>query len=211
VTRHPYSFLGDSKSGGHLRSGGDATWHDGLVDYTGGTEEGARRAEAGLSQLGRAADISFRFDVRTDWQPVDSQRLLLWAGRVGKQEHFMTAINRAHFERAHSASERGTLLEACRDVGLDAAAAAAFLDSDELRDAVWKSYGDTIRGHGIQAIPFFVFHHAESGATGGPFRPRGEHDPWFVNGSMDADHFLQIFTQIRERALEGGGAPRSEL
>lgn len=40
VTRHPYSFLGDSKNGGFLRSGG--TWHEGLVDYTDGTDEGAR-------------------------------------------------------------------------------------------------------------------------------------------------------------------------
>ena len=56
------------------------TWHEGLVDYTGGTEDGALRAEHGLSQLGNAADIKFRFDQHTNWQPVDSQRLLLWAG-----------------------------------------------------------------------------------------------------------------------------------
>ena len=66
VTRVPYSFLGDSRSGGHLRSGGAATWHDGLVDYTGGTERGALQAEAGLQRLGGAAGIRFRFDVRTN-------------------------------------------------------------------------------------------------------------------------------------------------
>ena len=73
-TRHPYSFLGDTPPGtsSHLRSGG--TWHEGLMDYTDGTEEGALRAEAGLSALGAAAGISFRYDQRTNWQPIESQR-----------------------------------------------------------------------------------------------------------------------------------------
>lgn len=206
VTRHPYSFLGDSKSGGFLRSGGAATWHDGLVDYTGGTEAGARKAEAALSHLGRAAKIDFRFDVRTDWQPVDSQRLLLWAGRQGKQELFMTALNRRHFTQAQSASERPTLLAACQEVGLDPDAASAFLDTDELEEEVWRSYGDTIHKYGIHAIPFFLFHHPASGAVGGPFRDAGDADPWIVNGSMDSDHFLGIFTEIRTRALRNTSA-----
>jgi len=34
--------------------------------------------------------IKFDFDVKTDWQPVNSQRMLLWAGKFGKQEEFMT-------------------------------------------------------------------------------------------------------------------------
>jgi predicted DsbA family dithiol-disulfide isomerase len=115
-----------------------------LVDYTGGTEAGALRAEAGLKQLGTQAGIEFRFDQKTNWQPVDSQRLLLWAGRFAKQEEFMTALNYRHFELAQSASERQTLLDAAADVGLDVAAATVFLDSDELSDDVWKSYGETI-------------------------------------------------------------------
>ena len=69
VTRHPYSFLGDNRGGnGFLRSGG--TWHEGLMDYTDGTEAGARRAEAVLSALGAAAGINFRYDQKTNWQPV---------------------------------------------------------------------------------------------------------------------------------------------
>ena len=206
VTRYPYSFLGDSTAGGHLRSGGAATWHDGLIDYTNGTDAGARAAEEGLSELGAAAGIAFRYDVRTNWQPVDSQRLLLWAGRAGKQELFMSALNHRHFERAESASERPSLLAAAEEAGLDVAAAASFLDTDELRAEVWRSYGDTIRRHGIHAIPLFVFHHAASGAVGGPFRARGEgREPWTTNGSMDADYFLTVFSEIRAHALKSEG------
>jgi predicted DsbA family dithiol-disulfide isomerase len=56
-----------------------------------------------------------------------------------------------------SASERSTLLAAAADAGLDAAAAAVFLDTDELSREVWQSYGETIQKYGIHAIPYFVF------------------------------------------------------
>ena len=73
-TRHPYSILGDTPPGStsHLRSGG--TWHEGFMDYTDGTEQGALLAGAGLSALGAAAGISFRNDQRTNWQPIESLR-----------------------------------------------------------------------------------------------------------------------------------------
>ena len=197
VTRHPYSFLGDSKNGeGVLRSGG--TWHEGLMDYTDGTENGALRAEAGLSALGSAAGIKFRYDQKTNWQPIDSQRMLLWAGRFGKAEEFMDALNHRHFELGKTASDRATVLEAARQVGLDVEAAAAFLDTNEYEDVVWKSYGDTIRKYGIHAILYFVFSVPDLGIVGGPFRAgQGRKPtPWLVNGSMDSDRFLSIFTEI---------------
>ena len=200
------------------------------MDYTDGSEEGACAAEAGIASLGRAAGIDFDFHVRTDWQPVDSQRLLLWAGRFGKQEVFMTALNRRHFEQRESASERPTLLAACADAGLDEDAAAAFLNTDELVDHVWRSYGDTIRRHGIHAIPLFIFSHPASGAVGGPFREKPPQrpppaasvvdaaagagtppspppeEPWVANGSMNAEHFFAIFEEMRGRALTTGTA-----
>ena len=103
------------------------TWHEGLVDYTGGTEAGALQAEQGLSHLGAAANIKFRFDQRTNWQPVESQRLLLWAGRHGKAEGYMDRLNYRHFELGESASERSTLLDACGDAGLDTTVSVSVL------------------------------------------------------------------------------------
>ena len=132
VTRHPYSFLGDSRNdgGGFLRSGG--TWHEGLMDYTDGTEAGALRAEAGLSALGAAAGINFRYDQKTNWQPLESQRMLLWAAKFGKAEEYMDALNKRHFEFGTSASERSTVLDAAKQAGLDVDAANAFLDTKEV-------------------------------------------------------------------------------
>ena len=48
----------------------------------------------------------------------------------------MDALNKRHFEHAESASDRSTLIDVCNDpsVALDAVAAAAFLETDELKD-----------------------------------------------------------------------------
>lgn len=103
VTRHPYSFVGDADQTlgpGRLRSG---TWHTGLMDYTDGTEQGALHAERGLQMVAAEAGIKFDFGVKTDWQPVNSQRMLLWAGKYGKQEEFMTV--RSTIRLAHQPSD----------------------------------------------------------------------------------------------------------
>lgn len=177
------------------------------MDYTGGTEQGALQAEAGIRALGRKANIEFDFQVRTHWQPVESQRLLLWAGEQGKQEEFMDEINFRHFQQRQSASDRATLLEAVRTVGLDEKAAAAFLDTDRLTKEVWDSYGKTIREHNIHSIPLFVFHHPDSGAQGGPFRAPGRvRGPWTINGSMDAETFLATFEHIARHATRLGSS-----
>ena len=65
----------------------------------------------------------FDYGVLTQWQPVESQRLFMWAGRYGKQEEFMTNLNHRHFEKKLSASERSNLLDAAEEVGLNRKAA----------------------------------------------------------------------------------------
>lgn len=86
-------------------------------------------------------------------------------------------------------------------VGLDAEAATAFLDTDELHEEVWASYGDTIRGMGIHSIPLFVFN---ADPHGGPFRKRIGRT-MIHNGSGSPEEFLALFEkawaeQTREQA-----------
>ena len=83
VTRHPYSFVGDTQVPGREMEG---SWHKGLIAYSGGSEARALQAEQGLQMMGAQAGVKFDFSVPVNWQPVDSQRLLLWTGRHGKQE-----------------------------------------------------------------------------------------------------------------------------
>lgn len=168
-------------------------------------------AETSMFQQGQQAGIKFDYNVLTQWQPVESQRLLLWAGRFGKQEEFMSNLNHRHFEKRESASVRANLLNAVEAVGLDRTAANVFLDTDELEADVWKSYGSTIYEKNIHAIPFFVFNVPQIGAVGGPFRVHGKREPFIVKGSMDEDYFYSLFEKIATSVVGQNGMVKSPL
>merc|ERR1719486_1579909 len=93
-----------------------------------------------LQKLANIAGIKMDFEVPVQWQPVDSQRLMLWAARFGKQEAYMSALSRRHFEERKSASHQKTLLEAAEEAGFKREEALAFLETEELREEVWRSY-----------------------------------------------------------------------
>eukprot|EP00622_Pseudochattonella_farcimen_P001337 FR736002.1.p1 GENE.FR736002.1~~FR736002.1.p1 ORF type:complete len:162 (+),score=15.74 FR736002.1:1-486(+) len=157
-------------------------------------------AEQGMVEVGKRAGVALDYNVQTNWQPVDSQRLMLWAARHGKQEVFMDKLGHMHFEQRKSASHRETLLSAAALAGLDTDQVSAFLDTDELKDQVWQSYGDTIRKYNIRAIPFLIF---GLPGMGGPFRPEGTITPIIINGSGDLETFLQVLETLWERSRSG--------
>lgn len=129
VTRHPFSFDPDAKSGVF------GSWQDMLH----GTpwEDNVQGHHSRLDKQGAAAGIKFQYDVAFDFHPIDSQRLVLWAARFGKQEELVEAMSANHFTRQASVNEQAALLKAVHDVGLDPAAAAEMLDSEELTEEVW--------------------------------------------------------------------------
>lgn len=220
VTRHPYSFVGDRSAQSQRRGELDGVGTpDGelrtFAEQMGGrfpaatpkpgqsAEEARRERMAPFLALGASAGIAFDLEVGAQYQPVESQRLLLWAGRFGKQEVFMSALNRRHFERRESASVRATVLAAAAEAELDIAAAEAFLDTDELEADVWRAYGETIRGAGIRSIPLFALSVPAIGAEGGPFRAAGPYEAYVVRGSGDTAHFLSLFELIARDAAAG--------
>lgn len=146
-----------------------------------------------MRELGRRAGIQLDYNVKTNWQPIDSQRLMLWARQFGKAEAYMSALSRRHFEECQSASHRATLFAAVEEAGLDVALARDFLQTDDLKAEVWRSYGDTIHEKRINAIPYFVFNSPLT--SGGPFR-NGPGEPIIVNGSASLLQFLIVFEQI---------------
>lgn len=159
-------------------------------------------AETHMHDLGQRAGIKLDYNVQTNWQPVDSQRVMLWARRFGLAEQYMSALSRRHFEERSSASHRATILEAANEAGLDVEACGKFLNTDELINDVWCSYGDTIRNKGIDSIPLFIFNSPLT--DGGPFRS-GDGDAEIVHGSADPATFLDAF----ERLLDAcGGVER---
>lgn len=134
------------------------------------------------------------FQVQTQWQPIDSQRVMLYASRLGKQEPYVAALNRRHFEERKSASHRVNILDAADEAGLDRGSVATFLDSDELASEVWDSYRSTIEEKGVHSIPLFIFNIC--GLTdGGPFRNEDQRH-WAVSGAQDPLAFLAIFEEL---------------
>jgi len=146
-----------------------------------------------MRELGRRCGIELDYHVQTNWQPVNSQRVMLWAHRFGLQEAYMSALARRHFEQQKSASHDATVLECAEEAGLDVNACRAFLATEELRAEVWKSYGSTIDEKGIHAIPLFIFNSPVT--DGGPFRD-GKGKPEMEHGSGSRDRFLQIFEHL---------------
>mmetsp|Transcript_37532 Transcript_37532/g.120423 ORF Transcript_37532/g.120423 Transcript_37532/m.120423 type:complete len:214 (-) Transcript_37532:485-1126(-) len=202
-------------AGAGTKEGDEPTWHESLLGYCGGSEAGRVSIEESMRTLGRQVGIELDYGVKAQWQPVESQRALLWAGRFGKQELFMDEVGKRHFERRQSASHRSTLLQAATAVdGLDPKALDAFLDTDELEDFVWQSYRATIHDKGIHAIPFFSFglpgDHTlfrKGGSQGGGHEGGGGgHEGLVVRGSANPETFCAIF----ESLLEQSGLLREE-
>ena len=221
VTRRPFSFLGQQPAdvdnghsdqwGGFPRLKRKGIWHERLMDYA-GSPTGRDQFEAQMTKLGEAAGVSFDFSTYIDRQPFESQRLLLWAGRFGKGERFISALSDRHFQQGsqgESASKRSTLLAAADEAGLDVAAAAAFLDTDELHDEVWRSYGEMPK-RGITGIPLFCFSIPEVGLWSGPFREANADA--VVNGSANRAQFLRLFEQLYKYAAKqlGDGLKRGQ-
>ncbi|KAJ1455918.1 hypothetical protein M885DRAFT_518796 [Pelagophyceae sp. CCMP2097] len=206
--RYPYSFSSDDRTpaqrlststlpGVGTQEGSEPTWHDAILAFDCHNNVRSCAAnEAQMLQLGRKAGVELDYGVKANWQPVESQRAMLWARRFGAAEVFMDELGTRHFEQQKSASHRGTLLESASAAGLDAAALDVFLDTDELDAYVWESYGSTIRDKGIHAIPLFVF-----GPRGmkSPFRA-GTEKAVTVNGSGDAHQFLDVFERLLQSA-----------
>eukprot|EP00930_Biecheleria_cincta_P089165 TRINITY_DN78434_c0_g1_i1.p1 TRINITY_DN78434_c0_g1~~TRINITY_DN78434_c0_g1_i1.p1 ORF type:complete len:344 (-),score=72.27 TRINITY_DN78434_c0_g1_i1:304-1335(-) len=164
---------------------------------------------ANMHRLGQSVKhdpIAFNIDVEFQYQPVDSQRLLQWAARFGKQEEVVSALARLHFEEQASVTKRATITQAAKEAGLDTQALEHFLASEELVGEIWQSYGDTINKHGIHAIPLFIFNGRTT--NGGPFRD-GSNAAVSVQGSADVDTFVQAFEEIlrRQESLEQSSKP----
>ena len=215
VTRRPYSWAGDDmeayKKGRFLE-----------FDKSEGAEFRQERGERGnpdakfipLAELGKQAGINYKHGADMVWQPIDAQRLLLWAARYGKQEELADEISKLHFEEALSCADTENILAAVdKTPGLSIEEASEFLLTDELRDYVWKSYGEMIRYWGIKEIPTFVFNHLDSpNAFDSDFQPDSP-VPFIVVGATPVDKLCEIFDLLHkeQQALHPVSVSRPRL
>jgi predicted DsbA family dithiol-disulfide isomerase len=126
--------------------GEDAAAH--LSRKYGASPEQLAATRAHLRQ--RGAEVGFTFGERPHiWNTFDAHRLLHWAGLQGgdAQAKLKHALLTAYHGRAENPGARDVLLRAAAESGLDAASAAAVLDSHEFavevrtRERHWQQLG----------------------------------------------------------------------
>lgn len=131
-----------------------------------GGEDRARRLYASITEIGGNEGVEFRFErIRRTPSSVDAHRLVRWSAPFGRSSEMAEALFAAHFADGHDIGDIAVLRAIAASTGLDAAAAVAFLRSDEDVDGV---HADNLRAHrlGINGVPCFVVagRHAVAGA-----------------------------------------------
>lgn len=118
----------------------------------------SERAEAMSSQMTAAAateGLEFRLDRTRRGNTFDAHRLLHLAGDLGRQGALKERLLAAYFTDGEPIGDPPTLLRLATEVGLEASAVAAVLDSDDYGEAVRRDERLAV-GLGVTGVPFFV-------------------------------------------------------
>ncbi len=145
-----------------------------------GGDANAERLYANVAAAGASVDIGFAFDrIRRTPNTSDAHRLVRHAAAEGRADAIVEALFRAYFIEGRDIGGREVLAEIAGAVGLDAAEAAAWLDSPADRDEVLAE-DRSARRIGINAVPCFIFerHYA-------------------VSGAQEPEFFLPVFDLVR--------------
>ncbi len=131
-----------------------------------------------VAAVGKGEGIDFAFD-KIEFQPntVDVHRLIHHATLNGREDEINEALFRGFFVEGRNLSDHGTLADIAASVGLDRAAAVAYLASDADRDMI-RDADLEARNGGVQGVPFFIFN-----------RKVG------VSGAHEAESLLQAMQQ----------------
>ena len=143
-------------------------------------EEGIPRAEylehkfgpghshsyARVAGVGREVDIAFAFD-RITVQPntLNAHRLMIYGAKQGREDEVAEHLFRAYFLEGANLADKDALARVGERAGLDRAALAAYLASEDGREDVLRADREA-RQAGINGVPCFIFNHrtAVSGA-----------------------------------------------
>jgi predicted DsbA family dithiol-disulfide isomerase len=119
---------------------------------------GGDRAEqmfARVSAIGAGDGLHMDFDRSVAANTFDAHRLIVWAGRQGRQIDMVNALYRAHFTDGVDVGSRPALARIAGSIGLDEAAALNYLNSDDGTDHVNADIEEAA-ALGISSVPTFV-------------------------------------------------------
>ncbi len=117
--------------------------------------ERAKEMNANMAAQGAKEGIAFDFDRVRMGNTFDAHRLIHFAASEGLRTEMVERLFRAYFTEGASLGDRDVLASLAADVGLDAVAARAALESGAFADAV-RADEERARGFGISGVPFFA-------------------------------------------------------
>ncbi|MEW2429904.1 DsbA family oxidoreductase [Micromonospora sp. NPDC047644] len=130
-----------------------------------GGPERARQMVDHVTQVAAADGLRLDYDRAVIANTFDAHRLVSWATDQGRAAEMVEALYQAHFNNGVDVGSREALAALAGEIGLDAADARRFLDSDE-RVADVAAALAAARDLGITSVPTFVLagKYAVSGA-----------------------------------------------
>src|SRR5512146_3530655 len=143
---------------------------------------GPSHSYARVESVGRDVGIAFAFD-RITVQPntLNAHRLLLYGAKQGREDATAEQLFRAYFLEGANLSDQAVLARIGEGAGLDRAALAVHLASEDGREDVLQADRDA-RQAGIDGVPFFLFNRRTA-----------------VSGAQAPETLLQAMLQARPR------------
>ncbi|MCG5463599.1 DsbA family oxidoreductase [Micromonospora sp. NPDC053740] len=146
-----------------------------------GGPERARQMVDHVTQVAAADGLRLDYDRAVIANTFEAHRLVAWATDQGRAAEMVEALYQAHFNHGVDVGSREALATVAGEIGLDAADARRFLDSDE-RVADVAAGLAAARDLGITSVPTFVL--------------AGK---YAVSGAQEVQTLLAAFAEVEQR------------
>jgi len=122
-----------------------------------GGPERAQQIYANITEAGRSVGLDFAFEkIQRSPNTVRAHRLILWATRQGMSDPLVENLFRAYFFDGRDIGSTGVLAEIAAETGMDGAAAAEYLASEDGQAEV-AAESRYAYENGITGVPCFIF------------------------------------------------------
>ncbi|MCX5068400.1 DsbA family oxidoreductase [Micromonospora lupini] len=158
---------------------------DALAEKFGGPER-ARQMVARAVQAAAGDGLRLDYDSAVAANTFDAHRLVAYAAERGRAAEMVEALYQAHFTGGVDLGSREALAAVAGGIGLDAADARRFLDSDE-RTAELAAELAAARDLGITGVPTFVL--------------AGK---YAVSGAQETETLLAALAEVEQREAAAG-------
>lgn len=136
-----------------------------LAEHKGITLDHAKKLNDRVTSMAADVGLRYDFDKAIVANSFDAHRLSHFAKQQGKQNAMEERLFKAYFTEGKNTADHETLTALADEIGLDAAAVRAVLNSNQFADDVVKDIYEA-QQVGARGVPFYVFdnRYAVSGA-----------------------------------------------